>query len=243
MNDIKIRSIKFNNFELKYSLKRSSRKTIGIKIDKFGQVTVSSPLRTSENYIQQLLQKKADWIYKKILQIKVNEQQAQAVLRFVDGESITYMGKKYKIHMVQSSLLKKPDFKIEDERFYIRYSEFDLEKLRGTLKVWYVDRFKEYTEKSIDYYAGMIGARPQRVTIRDQKTRWGSCSAKGNINLNWRLILSPPEIIDYVIVHELCHMRQMNHSAHFWKLVEGIMPSYKVCRKWLKDHGDTLRVD
>ena len=87
------------------------------------------------------------------------------------------------------------------------------------------------------YFAEKIGVSYGRITLRQQKTRWGSCSANGNLNFNWLLILAPPEVLDYVVVHELCHRRQMNHSQAFWKEVSAVLPGYKEQKKWLKDNG------
>ena len=89
----------------------------------------------------------------------------------------------------------------------------------------------------VRYFADQIGVRYKRITIRNQRTRWGSCSTKGNLNFNCLLMLCPKEIIDYVVVHELCHRKEMNHSARFCDLVASVLPDYKASRKWLKEHG------
>ena len=96
--------------------------------------------------------------------------------------------------------------------------------------------FKGRTNPSA-YFAEKIGVSYGRITLRQQKTRWGSCSANGNLNFNWLLILAPPEVLDYVVVHELCHRRQMNHSQAFWNEVSAVLPGYKEQKKWLKDNG------
>lgn len=107
------------------------------------------------------------------------------------------------------------------------------------------DEIKALAEKAlkvipgkVEYYARRIGVSYGRITIRNQKTRWGSCSSKGNLNFNCLLMLMPEEILDYVIVHELCHRKEMNHSKDFWALVEKAMPDYRKRKKWIKDHGD-----
>ncbi len=92
----------------------------------------------------------------------------------------------------------------------------------------------------VSHYAGLMKVRYGRITIRNQKTRWGSCSSKGNLNFNCLLMLAPDEVVDYVVVHELCHLIEMNHSKAFWDQVEKVMPDYRIHRKWLKDHGNEL---
>lgn len=92
----------------------------------------------------------------------------------------------------------------------------------------------------VEYFARVIGVTYGKITIRNQKTRWGSCSSKGNLNFNCLLMLAPPEVLDYVVVHELCHRKQMNHSKAFWSEVEKVLPDYKEARKWLKEEGSQM---
>ena len=92
----------------------------------------------------------------------------------------------------------------------------------------------------VEYFARVIGVTYGKITIRNQKTRWGSCSSKGNLNFNCLLMLAPPEVLDYVVIHELCHRKQMNHSKAFWSEVEKVLPDYKEARKWLKEEGSQM---
>ena len=111
---------------------------------------------------------------------------------------------------------------------------------RNALTQRYIAAAKEYFPKRAAYFHQFTGGTYDRITIRDQKTRWGSCSARGTLSFNWRLMLAPPAILDYVVVHELCHLTHMNHSAAFWQAVESVYPDYRNARKWLKEHGQEL---
>ena len=102
------------------------------------------------------------------------------------------------------------------------------------------DKALKYIPERVEYYARVIGVTYGRITIRNQKTRWGSCSSKGNLNFNCLLMLAPHEVIDYVVVHELCHRKEMNHSKAFWSEVEKVIPDYKKYVKWLKNEGSTI---
>ena len=101
-------------------------------------------------------------------------------------------------------------------------------------------RAKEIIPERVAHLAPLVGVRCGNITIRSQRTRWGSCSSKGNLNFNCLLVLTPPEVIDYVVVHELCHLKEMNHSAAFWAHVERVIPDWAARRKWLKDNGNSL---
>lgn len=102
------------------------------------------------------------------------------------------------------------------------------------------DKALQHIPKRVSYYAKQIGVTYGKITIRNQKTRWGSCSSKGNLNFNCLLMLTPPEVIDYVVVHELCHRKEMNHSVAFWAEVEKVIPDYKEQVKWLKENGGQI---
>lgn len=104
----------------------------------------------------------------------------------------------------------------------------------------YRDAAGDYIPKRVEYYHQFTGGNYQKVTIRDQKTRWGSCSSNGTLSFSFRLMMAPPRVLDYVVVHELCHLTHMNHSKEFWNMVETILPDYKEHRKWLKENGHTL---
>ena len=119
-------------------------------------------------------------------------------------------------------------------------AELDVHKLTEEELQGLVEEAKRVIPSRVAYYAGLLHVTYGRITIRMQKTRWGSCSAKGNLNFNCLLLCMPQEILDYVIVHELCHRKEMNHSVRFWAEVEKILPDYREKRRWLKENGGVL---
>lgn len=112
-----------------------------------------------------------------------------------------------------------------------------------TLEKRYRNAARARFEQRCAYYRTLTGGSYTSVTVRDQKTRWGSCSSRGTLSFNYRLIFAPPEVLDYVVVHELCHLTHMNHSKEFWNKVGSVMPDYNIHRKWLKDHGRELTLE
>lgn len=121
-----------------------------------------------------------------------------------------------------------------------RFEAEPTEKLTREKVIALVEEALKVIPERVEYFAKVIGVTYGKITIRNQKTRWGSCSSKGNLNFNCLLMLAPPEVLDYVVVHELCHRKQMNHSKAFWLEVEKVLPDYKEVRKWLKEEGSQM---
>ena len=121
-----------------------------------------------------------------------------------------------------------------------RFEAEPTEKLTREKVIALADEARKVIPERVEYFAKVIGVTYGKITVRNQKTRWGSCSSKGNLNFNCLLMLAPPEVLDYVVVHELCHRKQMNHSKAFWLEVEKVLPNYKEVRKWLKEEGSQM---
>lgn len=121
-----------------------------------------------------------------------------------------------------------------------RFEAEPTEKLTREKVIALAEEALKVIPERVEYFAKVIGVTYGKITVRKQKTRWGSCSSKGNLNFNCLLMLAPPEVLDYVVVHELCHRKQMNHSKAFWLEVEKVLPNYKEVRKWLKEEGSQM---
>jgi predicted metal-dependent hydrolase len=155
----------------------------------------------------------------------------RAPLRMPEREINRFVGEK--ADWIEKSL-KKMQERANNEPQGQELSQQDIRLL--------VTRAKRILPPKVERYAKILGVSYNRITIRMQKSRWGSCSAQGNLNFNCLLMRAPEDVIDYVVVHELCHRKEMNHSDRFWAEVEKIIPDYKERRKWLKDHGGELMV-
>jgi hypothetical protein len=211
------------------------RKTASIKIID-GSVQAIVPDQLSDGRIEELIQKRTPWIRRKL------REQLQAVApkpkEYVSGESFTYLGRNYRLKLVSGG--------VREVKLRGGYLEFGVSKgtkerdIQNALVDWYQEHALERLTEKTARYAGTMGVSPNSISVRDYKSRWGSCSLKGEISYNWRIIIAPHHIVDYVVVHELCHLKNPNHSPAYWKSVKREVSDYEVCRKWLKVHAGEL---
>ena len=212
---------------------RSNRKTLSLSINENADLVVRAPRRVSDYEIQKFISEKSDWIDKKQRLIKA---------RLKDSENhhsnlrCLYLGSLYPLKIDNNNV--KP---ISFNGHMFTIADINREEISLPLKSWYKKRFIEVALPRLSYFSEKHKLKVNQVRVKEQKTLWGSCSSKNNINLNYLLIMAPMKVIDYVIVHELVHTIHKNHSAKFWQKVETIMPNYKDARYWLKENGHQLR--
>ena len=216
-----------------YNLQRGKRETIEVALLSGGKVRVRAPYRMTEAAIRRFLKEKAPWIKEQMEKIE-KSRKTWMEKRFQDGSVFYYLGEPLKLSAKKA---KGEAVWQSGEWLLIDQKSTTPQKRKEQLEKWYRSRAKENIESRVGMFAAQIGETPNKVTIKAQKTRWGSCSSLRNVNFNWKLIMMPQEIIDYVVVHELCHLKEMNHSADFWNRVEEIMPDYRNRRKWLKNNA------
>lgn len=155
-------------------------------------------------------------------------------------EKILYRGKWYQICLDRDTNRRRVRVELEEDAMVIHTPGTDTMLLKEGLERWYTQQAHVIFPIRVMYYERITGGRVNQIHIRDQKTRWGSCSSLRNLNFNWRLIMAPPEVLDYVVVHELCHLTHMNHSREFWEMVGSVMPDYRERKRWLRDNGQML---
>jgi hypothetical protein len=212
---------------------RSKRKTLSLSINENADLVVRAPHRVSFDEIQKFISEKSAWIDNKQTLIKAqledNENQNSS------GQCL-YLGSLYPLKIDNNSI---EPISFNGQMFTI--TNVNRERINLPLKSWYKKRFIEVALPRLSYFSDKHELKVKQVRVKEQKTLWGSCSSKNNINLNYLLIMAPMKVIDYVIVHELVHTIHKNHSTKFWQKVETIMPNYKDARYWLKKNGYKLR--
>ncbi|MHC1719216.1 MAG: M48 family metallopeptidase [Clostridiaceae bacterium] len=218
---------------MEYRLIRKKRKTLAIKISEAGEVIVYAPLRTSVNLIENILEKKSHWVNE--ARFKVLEAQN------LYGDDIPFLGKRYGRNIMEKKG-KKIDIEFTGAQFNVYlneegHAEADIKK---ALHLWYREELAKILDERIGHFSRRIGVKPNKVSIRSQKTIWGSCTRDNNLSINLKLSLAPLDVIDYIVVHELCHITHKNHSREFWLAVESAMPDYRKKKDWLKLNGCSL---
>ncbi len=213
---------------------RSRRKTIALIIEGDGSLIVRAPLHASEKTIRELVVQKAAWIARAQAKIRQN---LPAERRFVEGESLPLMGRNYPLKIVQ---IQRASLTFENGTFLL--AQKAQPRAREAFSLWYKKMAANLLSARLEVLSEKHSLRPKKVRISSARTRWGSCSTSGTISLTWRLVMAPPEVIDYVIIHELAHIRVKNHSKNFWNLVASLMPDYKKHLGWLKMYGRSLEL-
>jgi len=211
-----------------YKLIRSNRKTMAIHITKDAQVEVRAPFKAKKKEIEQFLISKKDWVEKHLTRItETHENRLSFELNY--GDYLRLMGRKIPIIAKEGN---KVGF--DGNCFYLPPG-FPSDEIKRAVIGLYKQMAKQVLTDRTFAYAKEMGSLPSAVKVNNAKTRWGSCSNKGSINYSWRLIMAEEDIIDYVIVHELAHLRELNHSSRFWVTVETMLPDYRKRQKKLKE--------
>jgi len=212
---------------------RQKRKTISIEITDNATVLIRAPYYASEKDIERALAKHLSWIEQRLE--KAREKKTVASRKFVQGEKFLYLGKLYPLYLSEK---QKQNLIFDGKYFWLKK---DVQQQgREVFEKWYRKQAREVFSARIKIWSALMGLEFNRLKLSSASTRWGSCSSKGNINLVWRLVMAPQGVIDYVIVHELAHLRHMNHSKDFWNYVAKYYPDYKNAKQWLVKYGHFL---
>jgi hypothetical protein len=217
----------------------SRRKTIAIQI-KSGQVFMLVPKALQAFEIENVLLKKSRWITEKLsMQSQLKTSEAK---QFISGEIFSCLGQDYRLEITQGSFARIGLYQ-NQLLVSVRDKQADNGALIKRLLIqWYQQQAETNLRKKTQHYAKIIGVTPTSIVVKTFKARWGSCSAKGELHYNWKIIMATDAVVDYVVIHELCHILHHNHSPQFWKAVEFYLPTYRDCKMWLKLNGNRLDI-
>ncbi len=222
----------YSGSTISYEVKYKNRTSIGISINSYGEIEVQAPKKIADEKVLQALEDRWELIQEKLAEMKDRWNGPQEKV-YDNNESFLYLGKAYPIKIFQDRKIKQDYVVFEEETLYIYVKQLDDEKSKQALRRFYYQQCKDLVQKSISVYQGNFKTKPRSVRISDSKTNWGTCDSNLQLTFNWRLAMAPREVIDYVVVHEMCHMVHLNHDRSFWRLVGKIMPDYKEKENWL----------
>jgi len=211
-------------------VERAKRKTVSLQIKDDGTLLVKAPFRISDAYIRDLINKKSNWI-DRTRKTLLKQRRETPVNKFISGEFFYFLGKKYILKISNQAR----GLTLEQECFLL--SESMQARAKKNFTNWYRKKARLIIKERVEHYTKLLRLTYKQVRITSAVKRWGSCSWRGNLNFPFRLIMTPIDIIDYVIIHEVCHLIEGNHSQRFWRQVALACPDYQEKRKWLKTNG------
>ena len=238
------RRIALATCDVAYAFRRAKRRTIGMVIGPDG-LEVSAPRWVTVGEIESTLHEKAEWIVRKLVEMQEHQRRlGEARIQWRDGVVLRYLGASLQVVLDSSAALKKNSAQLETlgsespASFVLRIGlpiTASPEQIRDATQAWLMRRAKELFAERLDYFAPRLGVAWKRLSLSSASTRWGTASADGAIRLNWRLIHHKLDVIDYVVAHELSHLKVMDHSPQFWDTVKSVMPDYPERRRVLRD--------
>lgn len=243
MANTKEYTLKIGDSLIPYKIKDSNKaKNIRLVIDNNGLYIVK-PIKVKISDVERVLKEKSSWIFRHYSEL-TQKRQNVTERKWETGETLMYLGNNYKINIVgHKKSIASVSF--DGDAFCVLMDDKVSGEERkiiveGVFKKWYRQSAAVVLNERIEHFCSITGLKFKAIRLKEQKTRWGSCSREGNLNFNWKLVMAPLWVVDYVVLHEVCHLRHLDHSNDFWNLVAFYMPEYKKAQQWLKIHGATL---
>ena len=226
-----------NQYHYQLILSKKRKKTISLHIKEDGKILVYAPCATPKSEIEKFVLSKQSWVSEKLSEKEKAVKPAEK--HFLPGEEFLYLGELYPMEIVNGPH-QGPPLKLSFGRFIL--SQNCTKEARDSFIQWYKKEAKEKLSERIHHYSNRLQLFPRGIKITSAKSRWGSCSRDNNLCFSWRIIMAPLTVLDYVLIHELVHIREKNHSQRFWRSLASIMPDYKKHRRWLRAHENLLRL-
>lgn len=224
------------NREIRFNIIYRKRKTMSLEIKRDGIINVIAPNGLDKTFIVDKVKNKSDWIIKKLDEIEVLNNN-RYIRSYESGDIFLYLGNEYILEVLVDKSTIGTSVSLENNKLIVRSNSNNKDVIQRALKNWYTDETLGIVKERINYYNLFFEDTVTSIKIKDQKSRWASCTYKNEILFNLRCSMMPIQIVDYIVVHEMCHMEHRNHSKDFYLAVERILPDYKERVKWLKNNG------
>ncbi len=231
----------FRKSPLEYQIRRSARrKTVAIEV-RPGEVRVLAPHAVTQSWIDAFVCQKEHWIRSRLAAFAKHPLPPQPSID--DGASLLWLGKSYRLQVVDNQpvsgvTINGATLELQLSR---RLRRPRAEAIKQQLELWYRDTAQIHITQRVQHWSALMGAQPAEISVRSYRRKWGCCTSRAQVRFNWLLVMAAPEIIDYVVIHELSHLRHMNHSAQFWARVTQFCPDYKRAQAWLRQEGGRLQ--
>jgi len=215
---------------------RKRRKTLSLQIREDGRVVIRVPYHTPASEVERFIRERRSWVEKKLSEKEEAIRKAQRV--FVSGEKFLYLGERYPLEIGDGEKMDPLAFSFGKFLLHRKC----VAKARDLFIEWYKKEAKEKLSERLAYYSERLCLSPNGIRITSARSRWGSCSRDDRLSFSWRIMMASLNVIDYLLIHELAHIKEKNHSRRFWCLVESIMPDYRVRKLWLRQNGHLLNL-
>lgn len=229
-------SYEFAGEAIQFAVVFRKRRTLSIRVETKDGITVFAPMGLNEEQILSMVKTKSKWMLRKLHQFQESSF-SRTEKQFVDGEVFLYEGNEYRLHVFLEEARRLPYVKQEEKQFLVYSPTTNQEVIKQALIAWYREKAMDRIQERVAYYRTYFDMKPNRVVVKNQKKRWGSCNSKKDLFFNWKIIMAPAPLLDYLVVHELCHMIHLNHSKEYWQLVGSILPNYKMIKTSLRKNG------
>jgi len=219
--------------------RRRGRKRVAIHVLPQGTVEVRAPWSTPVRWIDEFVVQHSAWIRQRLADLP-------PPIQYTTGTAVPFQGERLRLEVLPG-LFAAGEIRRKGDRLLVSVggvgNDEELHKaVRDLLRRWLMQQALEVCRQRVSYWSQRLGVAPAKVTIKDMSTRWGSCSQRGNLSISYRIVMAPPWVMDYLLVHELCHLRHMDHSAAFWAAVKDAFPQADAARRWLREHSAELRL-
>jgi predicted metal-dependent hydrolase len=240
-------SFQYGTTTIDYSIEyRKDKKDVSLSVCLAEGVKVIAPEGMDLSKLDRILHKKAPWLLKKQYELE-EVADSPSPKEFVSGEKFAYLGRHYRLKVQKVENLKKPLLAFKQGRFYAEIplnlsDEVKRSELIILFKEWYITQGSKKVEERLKIYCPKMELEPLKVVFKEQQKRWGTCTPEGTVYLNWRILMAPMAVVDYVLVHELAHLRYPDHSTNYWRFVRSILPDYEQRKEWLRINGPSLTI-